>query len=400
MINIYVIALTLVVLYVLDMLWKNLSLKNKIIEGFAGTADPATANITTSASNIVTKFSGDEASITPKLKASSISTTGDLDVGGRILKGGIEFTNSLPEDISVAKNLTVGGTSQFNDRVNFGSLLAGSKPININIMGRDSTFETEAISRFNNVVNIYDNLNVGSVEDPKDIILNGKTINEILATNTSGNFSTDITIPNDKLLTAGRATFNGDLTLNGNMNLTGTIRSNGKTINEIVAANTSGNFSTDVTIPNDKLLTAGKATFNDDITIVNTKGVNTAKINSNGTSLDISAGTINIGNNNLNSSFINIRTNQTTPILNRIAFNSENLLLSANSGITLNGSDVQIGRSPTTITTFRSPATFNDNIILKNDKELKIGSSAFKWDSANNKLVLTLPNNKTYEWSS
>jgi hypothetical protein len=118
MLNYYVVILTIIILYILDLFNKsNNQIQDKILEGFSET----TGIDSTAIQNLASLYSSGEATIMPKLKATSILTSGDIDIGGTIRVGNqnlLEKINSLSttngSNLLTTDN-TFTGTNTFNN---------------------------------------------------------------------------------------------------------------------------------------------------------------------------------------------------------------------------------------------------------------------------------------------
>jgi hypothetical protein len=126
MLNIYVIVLTIIVLYVLNMFWKHLDFEKKVIEGFTGTT---TNNDSTAIQNLASAYNSGTATLT------NLTTTGNLNVSGA----------STLNDVTIAsgKNLTIGGQNVIT-RINdiSGSLNTRIIPIDTKITGIEGRLTT------------------------------------------------------------------------------------------------------------------------------------------------------------------------------------------------------------------------------------------------------------------
>ena len=170
MLNIYVIVLTIIVLCVLEKLWKNIN-----IEKFAET--PSNSDLT-SIQNLASIYNSDEA-VFPKVK-----TTGDLEVG----------------TTTAQKSLTVSGTSNLNDVT-----IASGKTLTIGGKTLEQIISSNSSTNFSG--NLTTDLNVGTADAAKNLNVTGTSTLKNLTTNGVVNFNDNIIVANNKELKIGGASF-------------------------------------------------------------------------------------------------------------------------------------------------------------------------------------------------
>jgi hypothetical protein len=140
MLNIYVIVLTIIVLYVLNIFWKYLDFEKKVIEGFAETQTSDSDR--TAIENLASAYNSGTATLT------NLTTTGNLNVSGTSTLNDVTIASEKTLNIPSAESLKIGSvtdnqnlqtlisasqTGNFSTDINFtgsANLIKGTKPAN------------------------------------------------------------------------------------------------------------------------------------------------------------------------------------------------------------------------------------------------------------------------------